>query len=72
MFFGFVLFTKTGPSATLTNSYFFELFYADVPVFHSSILERRFTIQSHQQQMALPTAPPIQQEVDNDMVEILI
>ncbi|CAB1352457.1 unnamed protein product, partial [Coregonus sp. 'balchen'] len=40
---------------------------ADVPVFHSSILERRALLQSH------PQAPSAsQQEVDNDMVEILI
>ncbi|KAM4546136.1 angiomotin [Odontesthes bonariensis] len=45
---------------------------ADVPVFHSSILERRFPVQSHPEQPAHPSAPPAQQEVDADMVEILI
>ncbi|KAM9846967.1 angiomotin [Aulostomus maculatus] len=45
---------------------------ADVPVFLSSTLERRVPIQSHSQQQAPPPAPPTQQEVDNDMVEILI
>ncbi|XP_070699719.1 angiomotin [Pempheris klunzingeri] len=44
---------------------------ADVPVFHSSTLERRLPIQSHPQQQAPPPALP-QPEVDNDMVEILI
>ncbi|KAM3869608.1 angiomotin [Diretmus argenteus] len=41
---------------------------ADVTGFHSSTLERRAPVQSHPQQQA----PPTQQEVDNDMVEILI
>ncbi|XP_034033815.1 angiomotin isoform X2 [Thalassophryne amazonica] len=45
---------------------------ADVPVFHSSTLERRVPVQSHSQQQAPPPAPPTQQEVDSDMVEILI
>ncbi|XP_071770180.1 angiomotin [Centroberyx gerrardi] len=45
---------------------------ADVPVFHSSTLERRAPVQSHPQQQAPPPAPLTQQEVDNDMVEILI
>uniref|UniRef100_A0A667ZM23 Angiomotin n=1 Tax=Myripristis murdjan TaxID=586833 RepID=A0A667ZM23_9TELE len=45
---------------------------ADVPVFHSSTLERRAPVQSHPQQQAPPPAPPTQQDVDNDMVEILI
>uniref|UniRef100_A0A4W5P212 Angiomotin n=1 Tax=Hucho hucho TaxID=62062 RepID=A0A4W5P212_9TELE len=40
---------------------------ADVPVFHSSTLERRALAQSHPQATSAP-----QQEVDNDMVEILI
>lgn len=39
---------------------------ADVPVFHSSTLERRAPVQTH------PQPPAAQQEVDNDMVEILI
>ncbi|XP_068600801.1 angiomotin [Brachionichthys hirsutus] len=45
---------------------------ADVPVFHSSTLERRVPVQPHPQQLAPPPAPQTQQEVDNDMVEILI
>ncbi|KAM9348296.1 angiomotin [Symphorus nematophorus] len=45
---------------------------ADVPVFHSSTLERRLPVQSHPQPPAPPPAPLTQQEVDNDMVEILI
>uniref|UniRef100_A0A3Q3WHJ4 Angiomotin C-terminal domain-containing protein n=1 Tax=Mola mola TaxID=94237 RepID=A0A3Q3WHJ4_MOLML len=45
---------------------------ADVPVFHSSTLERRLPVQSHTQQLAPPTAPFTQQEVDSDIVEILI
>ncbi|RVE63845.1 hypothetical protein OJAV_G00140410 [Oryzias javanicus] len=47
---------------------------ADVPVFHSSTLERRFPVQSHPQQQAPPPppAPSTQQDVDADMVEILI
>ncbi|KAG8008136.1 Angiomotin [Nibea albiflora] len=45
---------------------------ADVPVFHSSTLDRRLPIQSHPQQPATPPALLSQQEVDNDMVEILI
>ncbi|XP_041863833.1 angiomotin [Melanotaenia boesemani] len=45
---------------------------ADVPVFHSSTLERRFPVQSHPEQPAHPPVPPAQQEVDTDMVEILI
>ncbi|XP_034745874.1 angiomotin isoform X2 [Etheostoma cragini] len=44
----------------------------DVPIFHSSTLERRLPIQSLPQQQALPPAHPTQQDVDNDMVEILI
>ncbi|XP_061596255.1 angiomotin isoform X1 [Cololabis saira] len=46
--------------------------FADVPVFHSSTLERRFPLQSHPQQPAPPPAPPSQQDVDTDVVEILI
>ncbi|XP_076606360.1 angiomotin isoform X1 [Chaetodon auriga] len=45
---------------------------ADVPVFHSSTLERRLPTQSNPQQVAPPPASLTQQEVDNDMVEILI
>nr|XP_046266056.1 angiomotin isoform X2 [Scatophagus argus]XP_046266057.1 angiomotin isoform X2 [Scatophagus argus]XP_046266058.1 angiomotin isoform X2 [Scatophagus argus] len=45
---------------------------ADVPMFHSSTLERRLPVQSHPQQLVSPIAPLSQQEVDNDMVEILI
>ncbi|XP_031159569.1 angiomotin isoform X2 [Sander lucioperca] len=45
---------------------------ADVPIFHSSTLERRLPVQSHPQQQAPPPAHPTQQDVDNDMVEILI
>ncbi|XP_068187045.1 angiomotin [Antennarius striatus] len=45
---------------------------ADVPVFHSSTLERRVPVQSHPQPVAPPPAPQTQQEVDSDMVEILI
>ncbi|XP_032367791.1 angiomotin isoform X2 [Etheostoma spectabile] len=44
----------------------------DVPIFHSSTLERRLPVQSLPQQQALPPAHPTQQDVDNDMVEILI
>ncbi|XP_041657852.1 angiomotin isoform X2 [Cheilinus undulatus] len=44
----------------------------DVPVFHSSTLERRLPVQSHPQPQAPPPAPTTQQDVDNDMVEILI
>ncbi|XP_035638039.2 LOW QUALITY PROTEIN: angiomotin [Oncorhynchus keta] len=39
---------------------------ADVPVFHSSTLERRVMVQSHPQATSAP------QQEDNDMVEILI
>lgn len=42
----------------------------EIPVFHSSTFERRFTMQSHSQQQA--PAPAAQQEVDTDIVEILI
>ncbi|XP_035999303.1 angiomotin isoform X2 [Fundulus heteroclitus] len=35
---------------------------AEVPVFHSSTFERRFTLQSHSQQQAPPPAPVAQQE----------
>lgn len=45
---------------------------ADMPVFHSSTLERRLPVQSHPQQPAPPPTPLTQQEVDNDVVEILI
>uniref|UniRef100_A0A3P8SYC2 Angiomotin n=1 Tax=Amphiprion percula TaxID=161767 RepID=A0A3P8SYC2_AMPPE len=45
---------------------------ADVPVFHSSTLERRLPVQAHPSHQALPPAPLSQQEVDTDMVEILI
>ncbi|KAM6911151.1 angiomotin isoform 1-T1 [Lycodopsis pacificus] len=45
---------------------------ADVPVFQSSTLERRFPVQSHPHQQAPPPVPPTQQEVEKDMVEILI
>ncbi|CAK6977307.1 angiomotin [Scomber scombrus] len=45
---------------------------ADVPVFHSSTLERRVPAQSHLQPQLHHPAPPTQQEVDSDMVEILI
>ncbi|XP_013875798.1 angiomotin [Austrofundulus limnaeus] len=45
---------------------------ADVPVFHSSTLDRRFPAQSHPPQPAPPAAAPTQQEVDSDLVEILI
>lgn len=48
------------------------LLCVDVPVFHSSTLDRRLPIQSHPQQPATPPALLSQQEVDNDMVEILI
>lgn len=44
----------------------------DVPVFHSSTLERRIPVQSHPQQQGPLPVPPTHQEVDNDMVEILI
>uniref|UniRef100_A0A3Q1G0E1 Angiomotin n=2 Tax=Acanthochromis polyacanthus TaxID=80966 RepID=A0A3Q1G0E1_9TELE len=45
---------------------------ADVPVFHSSTLERRLPVQAHPSHQALPPVPLSQQEVDTDMVEILI
>ncbi|CAG5870148.1 unnamed protein product [Menidia menidia] len=45
---------------------------ADVPVFHSSTLERRFPVQPHAEQHTHPPNPATQQEVDSDMVEILI
>ncbi|XP_028276812.1 angiomotin isoform X2 [Parambassis ranga] len=44
----------------------------DVPVFHSSTMERRLPIQSHPHHQASLPAPSTQQEVDTDMVEILI
>uniref|UniRef100_A0A1A8LV61 Angiomotin n=3 Tax=Nothobranchius TaxID=28779 RepID=A0A1A8LV61_9TELE len=45
---------------------------ADVPAFHSSTLERRFPVQALVLQPAPASAPPPQQEVDSDVVEILI
>lgn len=54
---------------------FFDVLWhlcVDVPVFHSSTLERRIPVQSHPQQQAPPPVPATHQEVDNDMVEILI
>ncbi|XP_037544086.1 angiomotin isoform X2 [Nematolebias whitei] len=44
---------------------------ADVPVFNSSTLDRRFPVHSHLPHPA-PAAAPTQQEVDLDLVEILI
>uniref|UniRef100_A0A8C6LXS3 Angiomotin n=1 Tax=Nothobranchius furzeri TaxID=105023 RepID=A0A8C6LXS3_NOTFU len=45
---------------------------ADVPAFHSSTLERRFPVQALVLPPAPASAPPPQQEVDSDVVEILI
>lgn len=44
----------------------------DVPVFHSSTLERRLPVQVHSQPAGPPQAPLSQQEADGEMVEILI
>lgn len=44
----------------------------DVPVFHSSTLERRLPVQVHSQPAGPPQAPLTQQEADGEMVEILI
>ncbi|TNM84590.1 hypothetical protein fugu_008768 [Takifugu bimaculatus] len=46
--------------------------FADVPVFHSSTLERRLPVQVHSQPAGPPPAPLSQQEADSEMVEILI
>lgn len=44
----------------------------DVPVFHSSTLERRLPVQVHSQPPGPPQAPLTQPEADGEMVEILI
>ncbi|KAM4620798.1 angiomotin isoform 4-T5 [Polymixia lowei] len=64
--------SMTLPARLSTSPVYIPDRIADVPVFHSSTLERRAPVQSHPQQQAPPLAPPTQQEVDNDMVEILI
>lgn len=45
---------------------------ADVPVFHSSTLERRLPVQVHPPPAGPPQPPLTQQEADSEMVEILI
>lgn len=59
-----------------TDRSFFDilcLLCVDVPMFHSSTLDRRLPVQSYPQQPEAPRPAPLtQQEVDNDMVEILI
>lgn len=45
---------------------------ADVPVFHSSTLDRRLPVPVHPQPPGPPQAPLTQQEADGEMVEILI